>query len=74
VQQHTLPDNEVERHGIGEILCCRLAEVDFVASVWDSHSPSPRYDRIRWDVSSGVNQEMNIFWQNVGNVSDDVTA
>src|SRR5260370_34417268 len=34
VQQHILPDDEVERHGIDEILCGLLAEVDVVGQVF----------------------------------------
>ena len=49
------------------------AEVDVVGKRLGQSPPSPCYDRISWDASSGVNQEMNIFWQNVGNVPDDVT-
>ena len=82
VQQHILPDDEVERHRVA------LRKSMLWASVRDSHHPSLVH-RSRvigahvwpWPVlrphqvgrSSGVNQEMNFFWQNGGNVSDDVT-
>jgi hypothetical protein len=39
------------------------------AHVW----PLPVLRPLQVGRSSGVNQEMNFFWQNGGNVSDDVT-
>ncbi len=57
---HILPDDEVEQHGIGEILCGRLAEVDVVGQVfgtvithrwcivhWSLGAPMSGFDRAR---------------------------